>query len=234
MPPRLFQTAKTHQQYTFKIEKNFMRLVRISQWVFVRIIKIASFIWCLKIISALKKKMLENHFMKNHLKMGFHCYFCAFSTNSKGRILLHEKRKHGPKEMKTFLSLNSSENIECEICGKVLKHQASFREHNLRFHEKRFQFPCKECEMKFVTRAELRWAGHEWKTFKKYSPFFNRSHEENRHLEKLLICETCGKNCGNFKALKLHQLTHLERKFSCFICEKKFKLKCRLECHIRW
>lgn len=104
--------------------------------------------------------------------------------------------------------------LECKICKKRYKEQSTFKNHK-ETHESILKYQCDICQKKFVTRERL---------------FAHR----RLHLGKRYECTQpqCEFKARSSTALRNHiKMKHLERKFQCLICSKKFGSKQNLEQH---
>lgn len=191
----------------------------------------------------LGKYAFSKHLKQKHSHGSFPCKFCTqvFTSGLKlhehARLKKHNEANAGTQKYKkttykcdvsdcqaSFVTFNAFQShcleahnmfpLECQICKKRYKEQATFKNH-METHQGVLKYECDVCSKKFVTRERL---------------FAHR----RLHLGKRFICS---QNQCNFKArsstaLRNHiMMKHMERRFQCFICSKKFGSKQNLEQH---
>ena len=197
-----------------------------------------------KICLVCDKKLLGKYALSKHLKSkhghgSFDCKYCGEMFTSGHEIHEHvrqKKHQSSPKAKKStyrcdinacvqsFLTFNAFQAhclnvhqmfpLECKICKKRYKEQATFRNHT-ETHLNQLNYECDFCSKKFVTRERL---------------FAHR----RLHLGKRYQCSQsqCDFKARSSSALRNHiKMKHLDRRFQCTTCEKKFASKQNLEQH---
>lgn len=135
----------------------------------------------------------------------------------------------------------------CDTCGKDFGQKSKLKEHQFR-HKGIFPYVCTICEKGFYQNDRLKThiMGHNGErpyNCHECSMSFRRKYELNKHkkthdvLEKNKLlrheCLICGKKNYSPSDLKKHMFKHTEeRPEQCPFCEKTFKERYTLKCHI--
>lgn len=109
-------------------------------------------------------------------------------------------------------------DFTCGFCNRKMANSTSLKYHTIRRHTQQKHFKCGLCHKAFVTNCELqRHVG---------------SHE--RKGKKEVECLVCQRMFSTIEGLKAHEKTfHRSIKtFSCLFCDKSFRWKGSLFCHI--
>ena len=80
-----------------------------------------------------------------HLFKAFSCDQCERSFGMEKDLIKH-KRTHLDKP---------KENFDCEECHLTFKNKYRKKIHVLEIHEKKFDYPCSECDRKFCLKSQL-------------------------------------------------------------------------------
>jgi len=123
----------------------------------------------------------------------------------------------------TSKETNDGEKCVCVICKKLLGSKKTLRAHLLT-HSVQKNFACQVCNKKFALGRQLK--NHTVKCEKRSQ----RIGERKNPNYKAHTCEVCGKVI-NKSYLKRHMLVHAAYRFTCDICENKFKSQAYLERH---
>ena len=136
----------------------------------------------------------------------------------------------------------TSENLECDYCGKQFKHKQSIKQHFTKIHinQNCQKFQCDFDGKIFYNKYKLR--NHMRVHFKSiqckicqqkvnFVSFYH--HMKYFHsTEPRLKCKICSKTFKTLKNLQNHEKTH-DKKLSCEICSQKFHMLGRLNTHRR-
>ena len=157
-----------------------------------------------------------------------------------------------------FKKRNEPTNKCCETCGKVFKHNKSYKGHQLiHLREKAekgdtdkdnaiLYFHCDKCDKKFDRKNNL--LQHIKRLHEESSKFPCPScglvfkvraslteHERAAHsTDDRYRCKNCGKQFGNLSLLRAHKLTHEGAQFQCNYCPRKLKTEIILKLHERY
>uniref|UniRef100_A0A8C5LLQ4 C2H2-type domain-containing protein n=1 Tax=Leptobrachium leishanense TaxID=445787 RepID=A0A8C5LLQ4_9ANUR len=140
-------------------------------------------------------------------------------------------------------SPNNDMFFKCDICDKVIKYLASFREHQ-RIHTGERPYKCKVCKKNFTRSADLIKHGlvhsdrrpHKCKncgkTFKLAGDLSKHSAVHSNQFP--FKCDSCDKSFKRTACLIKHMRIHTEEKpFPCPICSKRFKWESSVREHQR-
>lgn len=142
-------------------------------------------------------------------------------------------------------------DIKCRICNDGIKFQnfMRFKKHFKRFHpDEKVFLQCRVCDSKAKYVRRFRMLDHikyhtlngfkchicnNNKTYKSL-----KDHMKFKHLERkeeacmIYICDFCGKTFQNPNTLKKHIELHGEKRFECYICQRRTFTAARLKLHI--
>ena len=121
--------------------------------------------------------------------------------------------KNVSKGMKTNSVTSDSNGGECQICLKKFYTEAGYKRHVLCHTNK--NYVCKECDASF-----------RWKT--NYESHWKMFHSNCN----VLVCISCNNILFDKSEMERHQATHLVKKFSCFVCKKRFSKYSILKSHV--
>lgn len=100
-------------------------------------------------------------------------------------------------------------------CNKKFKRKSSLRKH-LYFHRGKFKYACDDCGESFVDKVK----------------FEIHAASKHQRVQRTFKCQLCTKNFTSADYLKRHQVTHKDEfKYSCKICNQKFKWLTSLQTH---
>ncbi|XP_067646445.1 zinc finger protein 502-like [Eurosta solidaginis] len=161
------------------------------------------------------QKLLLRHFAHNHGLATLICNKCDCGFTNDTQLIRHKITHRGQLDA----SQNTKRNLQCEICDKILKSNASLNYH-VRTHLRSFmQAPheCPYCQKHFHSDTNI-----------KKHILTVHSHIK-RH-----ICELCDKPFATLDHLKKHVLSQHqnERKHICHVCNKSFTQLCHLKQHL--
>ena len=92
--------------------------------------------------------------------------------------------------VKTELKVEKSESYQCGTCGYTCRTKYELKTHVTRKRAEDFSCACESCGKKYKIRGDL------------------TNHIRFQHHEKPVICDVCGKTCGNSNPLYVHQKFH--------------------------
>jgi len=143
--------------------------------------------------------------MKKHEEKKFSCRFCEYRCYRKDSMKSHESTHSDEKP------------YECKKCDYRGKSRQALNLHK-RIHVSIEEFPyqCDICMKRF-----------------RQSPHYH-THMKMHLGIKPLKCQVCEYRTASRQNLKLHEQTHTkeEGKFQCLLCDKKFRRKFILDCHM--
>uniref|UniRef100_A0A336LXH2 CSON004477 protein n=1 Tax=Culicoides sonorensis TaxID=179676 RepID=A0A336LXH2_CULSO len=149
------------------------------------------------------KKSLNLH-METHDKREMSCEFCNKIFYRERNLNTHIKIVH----------LNREKTRACHICGKAFTQKKSLDRH-LFIHNEDRSFKCPECPFSAKYKQTL------------------SSHIKNIHsAEEPVNCEVCGQKVKNLTRLKQHMKLHTGPDLKCEFCDKTYKKKNSLQCHV--
>lgn len=166
---------------------------------------------------------LKNHIKLQHTDIMLLCPLCFNNFSSVNEMHQHLQTFHGcikiENDEKLKIDLKHKQNEvkylnTCKQCNKVFSSIKLLKEH-LKIHVDDKFTVCEVCKMKFNTEKQL------------------ENHITNIHRD--LVCKFCGKEVTNLKTLKNHERRHVknnELELQCSKCQKNFKTKEGLKCHI--
>ncbi|XP_066157190.1 zinc finger protein 391-like isoform X2 [Euwallacea fornicatus] len=151
--------------------------------------------------------VLQRQSMKMHLNKHtgkFQCSECPTSFSGAQLLKSHVSAKH--LKLKQYF---------CDFCGKGFGTKSSLNLH-LKIHNEEKSYKCHQCDYSGKTSGALRM-------------------HMSKHESGTYVCEYCSKIFKSFKNLRDHlsRVHSEEKKHSCDICSKKFKLRYLLEHHKR-
>lgn len=228
-----------------------------------------------KVCLACGKRLVGKFALSRHLKLKHHqgsfpCNDCEEVFPSGQSLHEHARmRKHGggatDKHKKTtyqcdindckslFSTFNSFQShtirchnlfpLECKICKKRYKEQSTYKNHK-ETHENIQKYGCDICPKKFVTRERL-FAHRRLHLGKRYectqpgcefrarSSTALRNHIKMKHLERRFQCGICSKKFGSKQNLEQHEVIHSgEVKWHCSPCSQAFKRQHHYKAHM--
>ncbi|XP_066246590.1 zinc finger protein OZF-like [Euwallacea similis] len=151
--------------------------------------------------------VLQKQSMKLHLNKHtgkFQCSECPTSFSGAQLLKSHISAKH--LKLKQYF---------CDFCGKGFGTKSSLNLH-LKTHNDEKSYKCDQCDYSGKTSGALRM-------------------HMSKHESGTYVCEYCSKIFKSFKNLRDHlsRVHSGDKKHSCDICSKKFKLRYLLEHHKR-
>ncbi|XP_069363794.1 oocyte zinc finger protein XlCOF6-like isoform X4 [Maniola hyperantus] len=183
----------------------------------------------------INQKTMVNH-KQSHKTGSFECSECSkvFETHLRRRTHMNTVHKYknmpakcticnerfhsGPMKDQHMVTMHGMSPIirKCTACEKTFTNQNALRIHTKRYHLMERRYPCKECEMRFYTGAELKY------------------HMVKHTGKKEFKCDICMKCFSRKWILSEHMHTHSNnRRFTCVECKQTFTQKCKLHRHIR-
>ncbi|CAG7823248.1 unnamed protein product [Allacma fusca] len=170
------------------------------------------------------------------------CSVCNMGFDDQRRFDYHVRR-HGKPDMRMHAN-NPSRAVMCDICGSRMS-EAVFPKHMLQ-HEVGFPrpFPCSVCDKNFSQNASRNkhllshpdFSGNICRHCYKELPSKELLEEhESQHppkVNRLRVCEVCGKCLATSYGLKQHMLLHgTEMPYQCHECGKFFTARSSLKLH---
>lgn len=176
-------------------------------------------------------RSLKNHMLTHSDTTPYHCDQCEGKFKSKDTLRKHKTRVH------------SKTSYMCDLCGKLFNFKGTLDQHKRKIHtEKKIIHSCSYCERKFGTLA-----GHhqhildvhctpenvsERTNFKVHkcqhcTKMFARKHKWEYHMNvhigsRPYKCVICPAAYPSKSDLRIHKLTHEERKHKCIVCNSGF------------
>ncbi|KAJ6649835.1 Transcription factor grauzone [Pseudolycoriella hygida] len=147
---------------------------------------------------------LKSHINRVHRNVHSHiCELCAKPFKSGRSYEMHYRNFH----------TNISQKVQCEMCGKWLKHKDSLRKHMLWHNSK--TATCGVCGRVSSNIRAL------------------RAHMRNAHREASLECTICGKMFKKQQVLKEHMAIHagITDLYKCTFCTKTFRSNANMYSH---
>jgi hypothetical protein len=161
----------------------------------------------------------------------YFCNECDFSAKRKGSLYLHIQRRH--KSANDLKQSQARPNFySCDQCDYTNKNKYEMKVHVIRKHTNEYNHECETCGKKYKIRGDL------------------TNHIRFQHREQPIICDVCGKTCGNSNSLYVHLChrrmvsqanlddhilkQHEQREDAvCEECGKTFSRQSRLKIHMR-
>ncbi|CAB0032357.1 unnamed protein product [Trichogramma brassicae] len=160
-----------------------------------------------------------------------------------------ERAKRQPRRLESPRGSKSAD-WQCHLCKRKFVYQSILKRH-VRSHTNERPFGCKLCEQRFFQRSHLsqhfvrchtkgsgnRCADCEasFDTRQDFLRHYRSCHEKLEPLKHLLECDFCKKIFFDKSSLRRHidaMHVQLQPRYSCEICDKKFKLECNLQNHM--
>ncbi|XP_059220625.1 zinc finger protein 492-like [Stomoxys calcitrans] len=156
----------------------------------------------------IKRYLLEKHKLTHMPKpeKKFSCNECGKLYVSQHALNYHEKAVHQNVYVRV-----------CEVCGQTLPDAFSYKQHMLRHNPKPVK--CEDCGLLVTSQITLKY------------------HRDLKHPvggSREYSCPICQRISPNMRAHKAHiKETHeAKQKFECTLCNKKFKRRDKLKCHM--
>lgn len=139
-----------------------------------------------------------------HLRLHFEkfiCQYCGLEIRRLQQFRKHVYQFHEPHNIDLILSIQLHESYSCRFCIRTFP-SAVYRnchEHSVHKGRKEDAFKCKECNLIFLTKENL------------------RSHSFEHYSGNLHFCAfpDCDRFFKNVKRLKSHELIHGPASFEC-------------------
>lgn len=150
-------------------------------------------------------KSLLNHEEIHKNETEVPCHICSKKFRSIRHVKMHVYHTHKRRNGKALTT--KIDPAMCDICGKWFKFKCNaLRHREIHFDEKRFK--CSVCNMKFRHSSSL----------KRHMT----SHQEK--LDKMYVCEQCGRSFKLKQTLVQHHRVHVKQSFlKCEYCFKEFR-----------
>ena len=134
-----------------------------------------------------------------------HCEFCEKVFKRRDHLTKHVKSVHVTER-----------NFECGFCAKKYTSETTLKQHVHNSHSQKLQ-QCQFCDKAFARKDHL------------------AKHVQGVHVkERKYVCEHCGKSYTSQGALLQHVgKAHLEKKFECGKCGRRFATSIRLQIHVQ-
>ncbi len=126
---------------------------------------------------------------------------------------------HLRRHMKLHQIETSQKEFECKVCGSSFREKYNLTRHEKSVHGNEFTtFECTDCPKTFQKRAAL-----------KYHIEIHHSKQNQQ-----VSCSICEKTYSHPEILRRHKkFVHVEPSHECFQCKSKFKLKSKLDRHLK-
>lgn len=171
-----------------------------------------------------KKRSKKEKSVGNSETDKFVCTICQKSFISRRNLKKHENI-HLPDHLKKVIS--------CPICKKTFRLRKLLAEHVKAMHITERPYICEECGKSFIQRTHLIQHSVTHSSERPCScpkcpkSFKNASHLQKHmdiHNEDIHQCPECGKQLTTKRNLRVHMIVHSDqKKYSCQLCERKFK-----------
>lgn len=163
----------------------------------------------------------------------FKCNTCSQVFRQQSKLDEHIRVKHVGNYIhhctickKVFVTADSLKNhlqaihiadkFTCSYCGKQFAHKSNYITHEkLHREDATASYQCKYCDFITNTLNNL------------------KRHQVVHSDVKKYMCSVCGANFRTCVGLKLHDLVHQEKRFTCNICQKMFRRSQHLKSHIQ-
>ena len=154
--------------------------------------------------------------VNDHLKIHtdpikkFDCDQCDKQFRTDPHLRRHKKVHQGISLLKEF---------KCLVCGSEFGEKYNLRQHQKEVHEKDgIRFQCEKCPKRFHRKADL--------AYHLEMQHSGQSHE--------VQCSICDKKYSHPKLMRQHKrVVHVDPTHECTQCQSKFKLKSKLNRHIK-
>ena len=153
---------------------------------------------------------VKNHVKSQHLNIGFKCNKCNFVATTIGRLVYHKRihreylycpecdyKSSGKDKIQRHINaVHKLVRFQCDLCDKSYKDEDSMKAHR-----------------KIHTNEAKSCCG------KLYDPKSFRSHQRQKHSDKVLDCKFCEFKTTVINTLKVHQKKHDTTKWkNCSMC----------------
>ena len=159
---------------------------------------------CQLCLKEVKQYTYKRHMSEYHGDPKFKCYACEKMFKRLSHKYLHEATHENPTSSSPK-TVRIKKRVKCPACEKFFKGAENLTSHKLSVHTTEKPHKCLICPKLFPTRNE-------------------RNMHARIHLEQILHCSICNKQCPNKPSLVRHtRSVHNRDTFDCQICGQKFR-----------
>ena len=157
----------------------------------------------------IENKSNFNKHLRIHTDQGqvHECPTCKNKFANRRMLLNHQKTVHSDPD----------DDFECPTCQKIFKQRENLRRHT-KVHMTDKVLHCEYCNQNFTRTDQFR-------LHQKKCMIPNR--------KESFICSVSHKNFNSEKILSVHSKLHDDKFFNCHICYKIFKIKGKLNAHLK-
>ncbi|XP_058445884.1 zinc finger protein 268-like [Malaya genurostris] len=142
---------------------------------------------------AIQKVLIESHLNRHRGIQPYACDQCGLQFHCKNNFRKHVLRSHAVND-----------EVQCEMCNKVIKSQIAYKQHLRSVHQER-KFECVVCGLKILTKNAL------------------AQHMAIHNQKRDFVCPHCGKTFYRQYVLNIHLRTHSgETPYVCHVCKAAF------------
>ncbi|KAM3955990.1 LOW QUALITY PROTEIN: zinc finger protein 711 [Aphomia sociella] len=167
------------------------------------------------------RKHLERHKIETGQKRKPYCESCRISFMTTSNLQKHVKTS---SKHQIQLKLRKLKDSLTDDSMSPENHQARIEQIKKSVNKSREQYPCPQCDKRFLWRGNL----------------LRHLHSHTARANGELVCEPCNRTFSSIATYKQHMeiskkhVTENEFKYMCSDCGQKFANKTRLRDHINW
>ncbi|XP_046554209.1 zinc finger protein 345-like [Haliotis rubra] len=159
---------------------------------------------CFKVFASVKS--LNTHHKVSHPNgVNFCCHICERYFSSSKALVKHEALRRCTKPRVLGASVEGTQSMQCETCGKIYSNQSNLNRHRLK-HTGERPYSCSQCGLKFADKSIL------------------KNHVQNIHVgTRPFLCQVCGKRFKTRTHVERHTRGHTDFRLPCTLCNKRYK-----------